>query len=397
MSPGFLALGLLAAGTLILSGLVTDSGATPARQIALGGGDCLEDDASVYRWPGAAMDHAGALWLDSGTIDPRDGWTADGDRPHTGPSATLVWRPESGRAPWVAGFAVQTRAADGDHVGLHRDGPGASFGWLAGRRLGAFDVAATWRSVYGGWSSDDDARDEFEHHRDDVGVGLRRGLSSRAWLDVAGDVRRQRNRVQAPGDPAAWDTGNQTSWRSWSLRARAFAGLGERTVLSLAGERVREDFAGPVVGPTWEVDSVLDQDNRLWRLAAALTRLPDPDRLLSFTAEYLRVTAEARALAGSADAPANRRARTFSLRLAAERRVNWWLSLRGSLAVTARADEVELEGRRLVDAAGGFALHLGVWSLDTTASALPAPEAWRWLLAEPRRDLWLRATVRREF
>jgi hypothetical protein len=388
-----------------LAGLVAaaaaPAAATPARSLALAAGDLLEDDAAYFRWPGSARDHAGRFWIDSGRIDPEDGWTADGDLPRTGPSAGLAWVPAEGASPWTAAFAIHARAADSDHVGLHRDGPGASFSWLAGRTLGPVDLALTWRSTYGGWSSDADARDEFEHHRDDIGLGARFDLSPRAYLDVAGDVRRQRNRMQAPGDPAAWDTGALASNRSWSARARAFIALGDVSVLSIAGERLREDFSGPVIGETWLPESAFDHDNRFWRLGAAWSWQPDPDRLLAVTGEYSRATGRRSLRAGAPLDEAWDHVRAVALRLAGEQRLNWWLSLRASLAMTTTSGYVrgatDDGSATHLDAAGGLALHLGAWGADLTAGGAPLDGPWRWLLADPGADPWLHATIHHDF
>lgn len=376
--------------------------ATPARQAALGLGDALEDDASFFRWPGAARDHAGRVWLDSGTVDPHTGWAGPGAAPRSGPSLALAW---NGGGGWTAGFAGHVRAADADHAGLHRDGPGASLTWLLARAVGGVDLGATWRSVWGGWSADADPRDEFEHHRDDLGLGARLDLTPRAYLDLAADVRRQVNRVQGAGDPPSWDAGESASARSWSARTRLFVELREGAVLTLAAERLREDFTGPVAGETWERDAALAQDNRLTRLEATWCRLPDPDRLLAVTLTWARATAASRAVAGAASAAVDDDLRAVGLRLAAEQRLNWWLSLRAGLGVTDLRREGDGEaGPRtedpvdtLVDAAVGLGLHLGAWGADLAAGNTPLPAPWRWLRDAPGREPWLRATFHRDF
>jgi len=390
------------AAALALSVLLLPSfaAATPARQAALGLGDGLEDDAAFFRWPGAARDHAGRVWLDSGTVDPRSGWAGPDPLPRSGPSLALAW---NGGRGWTAGFAAHARAADADHAGLHRDGPGASFTWLLARAVGGVDVGATWRSAHGGWSTDADARDEFEHRRDDAGLGARLDLSPRAYLDLAADVRRQVNRQQGPGDPPAWNAGESVSARSWSARTRLFVELREGAVLSLVAERLREDFTGPVAGETWERDAALAQDNRLTRLEATLCRLPDPDRLLAVTVSWARASAAPRAVAGAALAAADDDVRVLGLRLAAEQRLNWWLSLRAGLGVTdlRRADAgAGAAGPRTddpVDAAVGLGLHLGAWGADLAAGTAPLPAPWRWLRDAPEPQPWLRATLRRDF
>ncbi len=391
-----------AVGVAVALSAVTPAGASPARALALTAGDYLEDDSSVFRWPGSARDHAGRWWLDSGRLDPREGWTADGQQPRSGPAAGLVWNPGAGRSPWTAGFAVHTRAADSDHVGLHRDGPGAALTWLVGHAVGPVDLAATWRSVSGGWSSADDARDTFEHHRDDLALGARFDLSPRSYVDVAVDRRYQRNRMQAPGDPAAWETGSLASWRSWSARARAFIAMDARTVLTPTVEFLREDFSGPIQGETWRPETVMGHDNRLGRLGLALCWLPDPDRLLAVTGEYLDIRNRQTWLAGDDDRlPQANHLSALSLRVAVEQRLNWWLSLRASLAVTRvrnlGTDAFILSDDPYLDPAGGAALHLGSWGADLTVAGAPLPEPWRWLTSEPRADLWLRASIHRDF
>ncbi len=389
----------IAAAALLLGACAAlPARATPARVFALGGGDYLEDTSALFRWPGSARDDAGWWSVDAGRIDPEDGWTAPGAWPRTGPAAAFAWTPGGQDSPWVAAFAVHARAADSDHVGLHRDGPGASFTWLAGRRLGPLDVAATWRSAYGGLSSDADARDEFEHHRDDFGLGARFDLSPGAYVDVAGDMRRERNRALAQGDPGAWDTGNLASNRSWSVRARAFIAVRERLVLAPVAEILREDYAGPVENETWRQDTASTHNGRLHRLGLGLCWLPDPDRLVALTIERLDIDNRHALIVGNElGLPRHDDVTTGSLRLAAEQRLNWWLSLRASLAWT-RATYADIRGGAgQVDAAGGAALHLGVWGLDVAAGSEPLPEPWRWLSLDPKPGLVLRATLHRDF
>jgi hypothetical protein len=393
---------LLTVGATIALSAAAPAGATPARALALSAGDYLEDDSAVFRWPGSARDHAGRGWLDSGRLDPREGWTTAGQQPRTGPAAGLVWNPDDGRGPWTVGFAVHARAADGDHVGLHRDGPGAAFTWLAGRAVGPVDLTATWRRVSGRWSSAEDARRTFEHRRDDLALGARFDLSPRSYADLAIDCRRQRNRVQAPDDPALWETGNLASWRSWSARARAFIALNPRTVLTPAAEFLREDFSGPLQGETWRPATVMDHDNRLGRLGLALCWLPDPDRLLAVTGEYLDLRSRHTWLAGDdSRLPQTDHLSALSLRVAAEQRLNWWLSLRASLSLTRVRNlgtgVAAVPDDAYLDPAGGAALHLGRWGADLTAAGAPLPEPWRWLTPEPRADLWLRASIHRDF
>lgn len=387
---------------LVLAALLLPSPApaTPARQAALGAVDGIEDDASFFRWPGAARDHAGRVWVDSGAVDPREGWTDDDALPRAGPALALAW--DGGRG-WTTGFAAHVRAADSDHVGLHRDGPGASFTWLLARAVGSVDVGATWRSAWGGWSSDADARDEFEHRRDDLGLGARLDLSRRAYLDLAGDVRRQVNRLQGPGDPPAWDAGESVSARSWSARARLFVELRPSAVLTLVAERLREDFTGPVAGETWERDAALAQDNRLTRLEATLCRLPDPDRLLAATLSWTRAATARRPLAGTPATVGDDDVRALGLRLSVEQRLNWWLSLRATVGATDLAHGRAPDGgtgrpsERPLDAAAGLGLHLGAWGADLAVGNTRLPTPWRWLSGAPDREPWLRATLHHDF
>lgn len=388
---------------LLLALLPAAAAGTPARQAALGGGDGLEDASAIFRWPGSARDHVGRLWFDSGVVDPRDGWTTGDDQPRTGPAIALAW---NGGRGWTAGFAAHVRAADADHVGLHRDGPGTSYSWLLARAIGPVDVGATWRSVWGGWNADADTPDEFEHRRDDLGLGARLDLSPRAYLDVAGDIRRQANRLQGRGDPPDWDLGESASSRSWSARARLFVELHTRSVLTLAAERLREDFTGPVAGGDWLPDVALDQDNRLARIEATICLLPDPDRLLAASVLYAqaRATRVAAAGDGDADTAGSGKVRVLGLRLAAEQRLNWWLSLRASAGITDLArysldddDDAGRIGDTPLDVAAGVGLHLGAWGADLAAGNTPLPAPWRWLAPGADHDAWLRATLHHDF
>lgn len=371
--------------------------ASPARQAALGSLDGIEDEASLFRWPGSAPDHAGRLSLDFGVIDPREGWSAGGGQPRTGPGLSIAWR---AARDWTCGFAVHARAADADHASLHRDGPGASYSWLLARAAGPVHLGATWRSAWGGWSSDPDPRDEFEHRRDDFGLGARLDLSPGAYLDLAADARRQANRMQGPGDPAAWDAGERVSTRSWSARARAFVQLREGSVLTLAAERLREDFDGSVAGDDWDAGAALAQDNRLWRAAATLGRLPDPDTMYAATIAFAQAGARRAAIAGTSALAPSEEGRVATITVAAERRARWWLSLRGSLSAAwlerERGDAPAARERPL-DAAAGVGLHLGSWGADLAVGNSPSPSTRRLLEDAGQRRAWLRATIHHDF
>jgi hypothetical protein len=385
--------------------------ASPARVAALLAGDFLEDDAALLRWPGSARDHAGILWLDSGRVDPRDGWRTGAELERSGPAAGLAWRPGAGA--WTAAVAAHARAADGDHAGLHRDGPGASFAGLLGRTVGPLDVALTWRRVRGDAAAAGDGRDAFTHRRDDLGLGLRCDLSPTAYLDLAADVRGQRNRLRAPpgaapDEPLTWPTGELASWRSWSARARAFVALGERAVLTPVAEIVREDFAGPVVDTAWYPDATWTHANRLVRVGLGATWLPDPDRLALLAVERLAIRGRhALPVADSGRIAEPRDMATFTARLAVEQRLCWWLSLRAAVAWTHRRDDLtalmvlpEYDGpqtEQRLDAAAGLALHLGVWGADLSAGGAPLPEPWLSLAEDRDADPWLHATLHREF
>ena len=238
-----------------------------------------------------------------------------------------------------------------------------------------------------------------------MALGARFDLSPRAYADVAVDCRYQRNRVQAPGNPAAWDAGELTSWRSWSARARGFIAVDDVTVLTPVAEYLREDFGSPILNETWRTDTVMNHDNRLVRLGLALCWLPDPDRLLAVTSEYLEIRDRHTYLAGAdSQLPQADHLSALSLRVAAEHRLNWWLSLRASLALTRIRNPDDFEDGSVtvpdgqyLDPAGGVALHLGRWGADLTAAGAPLPEPWRWLAVDSGADLWLRATLYRDF
>ncbi len=400
------------AAALVLTGALPlaaarPAAASPARAPALLAGDYLEDDAALFRWPGSARDHAGVWWLDSGRVDPRHGWrTGSCGLPGAGlerggPGAGVSWRPGDGA--WTAAVSACARAADGDHAGLHRDGPGAAFAGLLGRRVGRVDVAATWRHVDGRLATADvplpggASTTSFAHGRDDLGAGARLDLSPTSYLDLAGDLRHERNRLTAAGgaDPAPdWSGDTFVSWRTWSARARVFAAVGARTVLTPAVEVLREDFAGPALGTRFTPDAVWAHRNRLLRLGLAVTWLPDPDRMLALTAEHVALWARHEPVAATGTVAAGEeRWRAFCLRAAFVQRVCWWLSLRAAAGFTHRADGQADTG----EVAGGLGLHLGPWGADLTAGSAPLPEPWLSLAADRGPDPWLRAALHREF
>ncbi len=394
----FLLLTTTAIATL-LAGAPTS--ATPARQFALGSGDYLEDASAVFRWPGSARDDAGRWWLDSGRLFSPDAWSAPDSRQDTGPATALTWTPGGPGSPWTAGVAAHLFSADADHAGLHRDGPGSSLSLLAGRRVGGVDVAATWRTTSGALLlvGEDTEETEFRHRRDDVGLGARFDLSSRAYLDVAGDMRRERDRRLARRAPNVMSGEEPLVAHAWSARARAFISVQEHIVLTPALEIVDESIDGGLMPDTWWVsDPEAHHDNRLLRFGAALCWLPDPDRLLAVSYERLDLDRRFVLVAAPPGSAATEDDRaTDSLRLAAEQRVNWWLSLRASLAWTRVTFDDDRAADPHLDVAGGAALHLGAWGLDVSAGSAPLPEPRRWLAFDPGADLVLRASLHHDF
>jgi hypothetical protein len=95
--------------------------------------------------------------------------------------------------------------------------------------------------------------------------------------------------------------------------------------------------------------------------------------------------------------------RALGLRLAAEQRLNWWLSLRAGLGWTSLRREGPADGAAEpgtadpVDASVGLGLHLGAWGADLAAGNAPLPAPWRWLRDAPGRRTWLRAAVHHDF
>lgn len=376
--------------------------ATPARQLALGGGDYVEDTSAVFRWPGSARDDAGCWWLDSGRLFSPDAWSAMDSRQETGPATALTWMPGGTGGPWTAGVAAYLFSGDADHAGMHRDGPGSSLAVLVGRRLGGVDVAATWRTTSGALLVVDDEDlegTEFRHRRDDVGLGARFDLSSRAYLDVAGDLRRERDRRLAQRSPNVMSAEDPQVVRAWSARARAFLAVREHVVLTPAVEIVSEDIDGaPRPDIWWVFDPETHHDDRLLRFGAALCWLPDPDRQVALSFERLDLDRRASEPVAHPDrAPVIDDRASGSLRLAAEQRLSWWLSLRASLTWTRVTFTDGRTAEPHVDVAGGAAVHLGSWGLDLAAGSAPLPEPRRWLAFDPGADLVLRASLHREF
>lgn len=390
----------LAIAALLAGACCAPARATPARLFALGGGDHLGDASEVFRWPGAARDDAGSWSLDSGRLFAPDSWAAPDARQDTGPSATVAWNPGGPAGRWTAGLAAHAFAADGDHAGLHRDGPGHSLAVLAGRSLGRVDVAATWRASFGDVPGDVGPADAYRHRRDEFGWGARVSLSPGAVLDVAGDARRGRD--QAVGGLDALDPRGDEVLAShgWSARARAFVSLREHLVLAPVAEVVDEVADGSLDLDAWWADAPrTHHDLGLLRLGVALCWLPDPDRM--FTASYERLDVDSRSLRidPAADAiPRERDLAVDHLRVACERRLNWWLSLRASagLAREPQAGPDDPDAYR-ADVAGGAALHLGAWGLDLAAGTARLPEPRRWLSAGDGTDYCMRATVQRTF
>lgn len=307
----------LLSGGILLGLFLASFGAGPAlatvsRLNALGGsGYFLEDESGITRWYGSLADYPDHLVIESGAFNLSDGYWMYSNRKADGPTLGLTRHLDAdGRWGTAALFWRDMNSAY--NLFLEDDHQRENFHLLYGHRLGPADVTLSWQ--HGAWKTDDGVEVD-DHSAHTFGFGARLDLSDRAYLDLAGDWRTTSRSDESPGDdftPPGEGIHN--------LRARAFLGVAERTMLVPALEWVKEESLHPLSAE--EFPSALD--HRLTRSGLGVIHLPDTDHLLMAGLEFedgervypgLKTTWQA-----------------WLLRAGFENRLSAWLTVRGGLA-----------------------------------------------------------------
>ena len=343
--------------------------ATSTRVLSMGGGgDYLEDVDNVQRWPGTLATYADLLLLELGNrnVTERSGqalgahvsldsagrfgvaglWVFDGGPE---PDARLMWSLK--RADW--------------QIGLQ---------YSIGNRFHANQRQDSW----------------FERTMTQFGVGLRREIGSRTWIDLACEGSNTWDSMFLDYIPVLQD---ERDMDSFGLRWRLFHGLSERLVLvpcvvwerTLNHDGVERDWLGRYLSNGYDdfADDGVHYLNDTSTISGGmgLVLLPDPDRMLQASLTWSRTERE---LSDPAEGDAiallgqDVSSTALTVRMGGEARVRHWLTVRGGVWKTMSMSDVSSRWRDTVfwstdyhhfkdeamDASLGLGLHLGDFLAD---------------------------------
>jgi hypothetical protein len=331
--------------SLVLAAAGAAIAATPRVQALGGDGAYLEDTGNVLRWSGSLTDHDGRCTVASGTFDG-DGYPPGAGRvsgPWVGVQAGMG---EPERRSAVALYAWP-RGADAGSSNLAGTGSGKGFHGVAARRFGAWTGGLAFRS--------EQADEEHFERRLELGAGSRIDLGAGAYIDLAVErlwLERGADRsccVASAADPAP---------PGYGLRARAFFAVTPALVVTPLVSLTRANRE-------WRLDG---DWSRPWsvhhfRLGAAATWLPDPDRLVVVSVDHRATGTEGPAPLAETDA--------LLVRLALEARLNAFLSLR----TAAGWEEREAPDASLAPLSLGLGVHAWDWDLDLAVATVPPLDA----------------------
>lgn len=340
---------------LLLAAAGTAAAATPRVQALGGDGAYLEDAGNVLVWSGSLADHANRLTVASGVFDgrgyPRSHGAASG--PWCGAQIGMGGR----ERPVAAAFYAMSRAADqggGDLVDLQA-GAYQALVCLNDWENGSFTL---------GWRQSGAADQSLGEQRQVLGFGLRSPLDDTSYMDVGFDVIGVRPR-DAVADTLPED---ERAFTDYAARVRIVAGLSRTLVLTLVG-------TAEGIGPAFGESAGLPTSH--YRAGAALTWLPDPDRMVVVSADY-----------HDFGVPHDWSSRALLLRCALEARLNAFLSVRAAAAW----EEREAPDGSLAPLNLGLGIHVLEWDLDLAAGTDPPLDVagrrladggprWGWLSA----------------
>ena len=121
-----------------------------------------------------------------------------------------------------------------------------------------------------------------DHHRTDIGGGLRWSLSDGAYVDLAGEYRHTRieESFSTPLDSTYY--AERVSNQTYSLRSRAFLKVSPRSALIPMAEIILADSPLPIS----ELGKVSTIEGHLLRAGCGWNYFPDTDKFLLMTLEY---------------------------------------------------------------------------------------------------------------
>jgi hypothetical protein len=394
---------LLALSAVLVLAPCHDAAASTARIHSLGGdGSYLEDYRNVLRWCGSLVDYPDIAVIETGHFDLTNGYDDEWGKSVSGPGGAIHARfDEAGR--WGTGaLYFHGNADDSDPGSLHRGYLGSSLTAMYGRNIAGVSGALFYRH-----SADTDFETvstsqvpypvSYDRGRDDIGLGVRVNLSGSAYLDLAGDVRHLSDRAGGSGPGGTtWDTGQQSSWNNYGLRARAFIALGDRLALVPLVEYISEDFTGTSYAGAALLQETSDNVGDFLRMGAGLNYFIDTDNLLLFSLDFQdgQVDHTIRNLDGEVDDTWREDYSAFLILLAFESRLAHWVTFRASSGYEHLDNNGDLPNPPTGDHIPlglGLGFHLGSIALDLAltdreprpvsrySATLPAEESSTWL------------------
>jgi hypothetical protein len=343
--------------------------ATSTRVLSVGGGgDYFEDVDNVQRWPGTLATYADLLLLELG-----DRYVSERSGQALGAHVSLDGAGRYG----VAGLWVFDGGPD----------PDARLMWSLKR--------ANWQvglqySIGSRFRSNQQNDSWFERTMTQYGVGLRRELAPRTWIDLACEGSNTGDYLFLDYVPVMQD---ERDLDSFGLRWRLFHGLSERLVLApcmvwertLNHEGIGWDWFGrflPGSFNDFNIDGIhYLNDTSTFSGGLGLVLLPDPDRMLQASLTWSRTERE---LSDPAEGDAvellgqDVTSTALTVRLGGEARVLHWLTVRGGAWKTMSTSDVSSRWHDTVywstdhhnfkdeamDASLGLGLHLGDFLAD---------------------------------
>jgi len=347
-----------ALAALIAGTAATTAVADTARLAALGGNaDYVQDERAVLRWYASGVDHDGVAVFDLGRFDTGGGGKPWSDRISAQSGGVHARLGHDGQWGTAAAY-FHTDGVQAAPTQIHADYPGGAFSLVWARAWGGWTVGAGFRGSTNSDFGYDEAtvimgRTDYRH---DWGLGLRRRLSSRALVEVAGEVRD----VQFAYDDQARNISvADAGHRSYGVRARATLALSPQvTMIPLC------DYARDIQTIYSEpLGDVAGED--AWQLRLGLgwnVERPNGDRLV-FSAEY-RDARENQDGLGSLYRDFDLQQRkwwSINVRAAAESDLRPWLTARVSLQYRRVDDEAKLAWLDpQLPVRYGYDVHIGV-------------------------------------
>lgn len=387
---------------LLMVGTVPPAVSSP-RTTALGTvGDFCEDGGNALRWYGSLGDYQNTLTLDFGHFNIYKGYHDTQENTLSGPSVGIR-HDLGGRRGQVAAW-WRAREDDAPVPTLYRDGREAGFSLMYGRRVGPVQLALLFQDTprQETTSAAGAPTHTISTENQVWGLGARFDLSPHAYVDLAADVRSNRETITFADPPFASLNADLASDQAWNLRARMFYQLGERTALVPVVEYLTEKR--PVSRQDDDVTQSID--GHLLRLGCGLDFFPDTDRMLLVAAEWNSGSTDYLADPNFASSDWTNDWNSYAVQMGWETRYLPFMTLRGAVGYRLARGDGESPRMERSHPTGydyddlwytlGAGFHLGGWDLDTALSeGEPRPVGGDWEWTRSRYDTtWLSVSLR---